>query len=295
MQIAKRMSSTSTSVNLMDYTSKFVFILLGNLFCAIAFNGFFVPNHLLSGGVGGIAIMIHFLTDLPIGLIIFLINVPIFIIGSRIIDKRFTTYSFISMLTLSFLLELTRGIDQLIMMDDILLAAIFGGVLNGLGMGLMFRNRTSQGGLDIIAAIFKKKYNINIGTGLMGVNTIIIASSSALFGLKPAMYTLIALYTAYKIVDKVQEGLDTKKNVIIISDKSQELGEAIQKKLQRGVTFLKGEGGYTKNNKNVIYCIVTSTQVGKLKEIVEQVDPNAFMTINNIQEVKGKGFKSVGI
>ncbi|KPU27318.1 hypothetical protein TR13x_05750 [Caloranaerobacter sp. TR13] len=279
----------------MDYTSKFVFILLGNLFCAIAFNGFFVPNHLLSGGVGGIAIMIHFLTDLPIGLIIFLINVPIFIIGSRIIDKRFTTYSFISMLTLSFLLELTRGIDQLIMMDDILLAAIFGGVLNGLGMGLMFRNRTSQGGLDIIAAIFKKKYNINIGTGLMGVNTIIIASSSALFGLKPAMYTLIALYTAYKIVDKVQEGLDTKKNVIIISDKSQELGEAIQKKLQRGVTFLKGEGGYTKNNKNVIYCIVTSTQVGKLKEIVEQVDPNAFMTINNIQEVKGKGFKSVGI
>ncbi|WP_242863262.1 YitT family protein [Caloranaerobacter ferrireducens] len=293
MQIAKRMSSTST--NLMDYSSKFVFILLGNLFCSIAFNGFFVPNHLLSGGVGGIAIMIHFLTNLPIGLIIFLINIPIFIIGSKIIDKKFTTYSFISMLTLSFLLELTRGIDQLIMMDDILLAAIFGGILNGLGMGLMFRNRTSQGGLDIIAAIFKKKYNINIGTGLMGVNTIIIASSSALFGLKPAMYTLIALYTAYKIVDKVQEGLDTKKNVIIISDKSQELGEAIQKKLHRGVTFLKGEGGYTKNNKNVIYCIVTSTQVGKLKEIVEEVDPNAFMTINNIQEVKGKGFKSVGI
>ncbi|QIB28189.1 YitT family protein [Caloranaerobacter azorensis] len=279
----------------MDYSSKIVFILLGNLFCSIAFNGFFVPNHLLSGGVGGISIMIHFLTNLPIGLIIFIINIPIFIIGAKIIDKKFTAYSFISMLTLSFLLELTRGIDQLIMMDDILLAAIFGGILNGLGMGLLFRNRTSQGGLDIIAAIFKKKYNINIGTGLMGFNTIIIALSSVLFGLKPAMYTLIALYTAYKIVDKVQEGLDTKKNVIIISDKSQELGEAIQKKLQRGVTFLKGEGGYTKNNKNVIYCIVTSTQVGKLKEIVEEVDPSAFMTINNIQEVKGRGFKSVGI
>ncbi|WP_250160063.1 YitT family protein [Caloranaerobacter azorensis] len=293
MQIAKRASFTSE--NLMDYSSKIVFILLGNLFCSIAFNGFFVPNHLLSGGVGGISIMIHFLTNLPIGLIIFIINIPIFIIGAKIIDKKFTAYSFISMLTLSFLLELTRGIDQLIMMDDILLAAIFGGILNGLGMGLLFRNRTSQGGLDIIAAIFKKKYNINIGTGLMGFNTIIIALSSVLFGLKPAMYTLIALYTAYKIVDKVQEGLDTKKNVIIISDKSQELGEAIQKKLQRGVTFLKGEGGYTKNNKNVIYCIVTSTQVGKLKEIVEEVDPSAFMTINNIQEVKGRGFKSVGI
>lgn len=293
MLATKRAETRSTGFP--EYISKITITLIGNFLCSIAFNGFFIPNHLLSGGVAGMSLMIYYLTGIPTGLIVFLFNIPIFIVGARIIDKKFTAYSFISMLSLSLFLGATDGIAKYIQINDVLLGAIFGAVLNGFGMGLLFRNRICQGGMDIIAAILKKKFNINMSTGLLVVNTIIVGLSSTLFGLKPALYTFIAMYVGYQIVDKVQVGLDKKTNVIIISDKSEELAEAIIKILHRGVTFLQGEGGYSKSNKRVIYCIVKSTQIGKLKEILEEIDPNAFVTINSIEEVRGTGFRSSGI
>lgn len=293
MESTKRafLSSKNVSVNM----NKIGAIILGNLLCSIAINGFFIPNKLLSGGVGGVSIMIYYLTQIPTGLLIFLINIPIFLIGMKIIDKEFAAYSFISMFCLSFLMEITTGINKYIVLDDIILAAIFGAILNGIGMGILFRSRVSQGGLDIIAAIFKKKYSINVGTGLMLFNTVIVAVASTLFGLKPAMYTLIAMYVAYQVVDKVQEGLNQKKNVMIVSDKAEVMAEVIMDKLNRGVTFLQAEGGYSKSNKKVIYCILTTTQIAKLKEIIEEHDPNAFMAIQGIQEVQGSGFRNIGI
>ncbi|WP_041719650.1 YitT family protein [Alkaliphilus oremlandii] len=270
-------------------------IVVGNLLCSIALNGFFIPNKLVSGGVGGISIMIHYLTQIPTGLLVFLINIPIFLIGLKTIDKEFAAYSFVSMLFLSFSIELTSDIGKYNMLDDIILSAIFGAVFNGVGMGILFRNRVSQGGLDIIAAIFKKKFNINVGTGLMIFNTFIVVISSTLFGIKPAMYTLIAMYIGYQIVDKVQVGMDQKKNVMIVSDKAEIIADVIMKNLNRGVTFLQAEGAYSKSNKKVIYCILTTTQIAKLKEIIEEHDPHAFMTIHSIQEVRGTGFRNVGL
>ncbi|WP_352417774.1 YitT family protein [Proteiniborus sp.] len=278
-----------------DIVKKLFFIVLGNLLCAIAFNVFFIPSKLLSGGVGGLGIMIQYLTGIPSGISVFLINLPIFIVGVRMIDKEFISYAFISTFVLSFFLTITNGIGKYFLIDDVLLGAIFGAVFNGVGMGLMFRNRTCQGGLDIIAAILKKKLNMNIGTGLMTVNTVIISLSSLLFGYKSAMYTLIAMYIGYKILDKVQTGFNVKKNVVIVSDKSQEMADEIIQRLHRGVTFLEGMGGYTKENKKVIYCIVTSSETAKLKDIVEEVDPKAFFTINDVVEVRGSSFQSVGM
>ena len=274
---------------------KLIFIVIGNFLCSIAFNVFFIPNRLLSGGVGGLGIITQYLTGIPAGISVFVINLPIFIIGSRLIDREFVTYAFISMIIFSSLLTITKEMGQYFVIDDVLLGAVFGAVFNGVGMGLMFRNRTSQGGLDIIAAILKKNYNINISTGLMAVNTVIISLASILFGYKSAMYTLIALYLGYQILDKVQVGFNVKKNVLIVSDKSEELAEEIIKKLNRSVTFLEGMGGYKKENKKVIYCIVTSNEIVGLKNIVEKVDKNAFLTINDIVEVKGSGFKTVGL
>ncbi len=281
--------------NTKDILQKLIFIVIGNLLCSIAFNVFFIPSKLLSGGVGGLAIIIQYLTNLPAGISVFLINIPIFVIGSKMVDKEFATYGFISMLILSFLLTITNEIGKYFIIDDILLASIFGGIFNGIGMGLMFRNRVSQGGFDIIAAILKRKYNVNIGTGLMMVNTVIISLSSLLFGYKSAMYTLIAMYIGYEILDKVQMGFNVKKNIIIVSEKSEELAHAIITKLHRGVTFLEGMGGYTNEDKKVIYCIVTSRETAALKNIVEEIDPSAFFTINDVVEVKGSGFKNVGI
>lgn len=278
-----------------EILKKLFFILLGGLLCSIAFNGFFIPAKLLSGGVGGISILAQYLTGVSSGIFVFVINIPIFIIGFKHLDRDFIFFSFISMFVLSFLLTVTSKINQHFVIDDILLSAVFGGIFNGIGMGLMFRNRTCQGGLDIIAAILKRKYNLNIGTGLMMVNTVIISLSSILLGYKSAMYTIISMYIAYQVLDKVQVGFNVKKNVVIVSDKDKEVSLAIIEQLGRGVTFLKGSGAYTKQDKNVIYCIVTSKEVAKLKDILDEIDPSAFLIINNIIEVKGRGFKEIGI
>ena len=282
-------------INKKEFLIKLLFIIIGNLFCSIAFNVFFIPNKLLSGGIGGLGIIIQYLTGIPTGISVFFLNIPIFLIGSRLIDREFAFYAFISMLIYSSILTITKELGSYFIVDDIILAAVFGGVFNGIGMGLMFRNRTSQGGFDILAAILKRKYNINVGTGLMMANTVIITLSSFLFGYRSAMYTLIAMYIGYAVLDKVQLGFNVKKNVIIVSEKADLVAEAILTKLNRGVTFLEGMGGYTHEDKKVIYCIVTSRETVKLKEIVDEIDPMAFLTINDIVEVKGKGFKDVGI
>ncbi len=279
----------------LEILKKLFFVLLGNLLCALAFNAFFIPSNLLSGGVGGLAILIQYISSIPAGIMVFIINIPLFIIGFRKIDREFLFYAFISMITLSLLLTLTRDIGDIFQLNDILLSAVFGGILNGLGMGLMFRNRTCQGGLDIIAIILKNKYNLNIGTGLMAVNTVIISLSSILLGYRAAMYTLIALYIGYEVLDKVQVGFNKRKNVIIISDEHEAIAHAIFSNLARGVTYLDGMGAFTKEKKRVLYCIVTSKEIAKLKIIVDQIDPSAFLTINEVVEVKGKGFKKIGV
>ncbi|HSH36719.1 YitT family protein [Schnuerera sp.] len=293
--MAKKFAKSFKSKDMKGLLQKLIFIIIGNFLCSIAFNVFFIPNKLLSGGVGGLAIIIQYLTTLPAGISVFLINIPIFVIGTKMIDREFAIYGFISMLVLSFLLTITNGIGEYFIIDDILLASVFGGVFNGIGMGLMFRNRVSQGGFDIIAAILRIKYNVNIGSGLMAVNTVIISLSSLLFGYKSAMYTLIGMYIGYRILDKVQTGFNVKKNIIIVSEKSEEVANAIITKLHRGVTFLEGMGGYTNEDKKVIYCIVTSRETATLKNIVEEIDPSAFFTINDVVEVQGSGFKNVGM
>lgn len=298
MLLAKRARMNKMNLGFKDLSEpigKLVAILAGNFICAFAFNGLLIPNQLLSGGVTGIAIMLHYMANLPVGLIIFLLNLPIFLIGAKIIDKKFVFYSFISMIALSTFMEITKGANQIIAINDILIETIIGGVLLGIGMGLMFRNRVSQGGMDIIAAIMKKKLNIELGTVLMGTNLVIIGFSSVLFGIRPAVYTLIALFISYQIVDKVQQGLDTKKTVFIVTSRPEELAVAIHAKLHRGATFLNGEGAFNKDNKKIIYCTVTSTQVGKLKELIDEMDPKAFITINDVKEVKGRGFKTMGL
>ena len=274
---------------------KLFFIVLGNLLCAIAFNAFFIPSQLLSGGVGGIALMLRYLWNLPTGITVFIINIPIFILGVKMVDREFIIYAFISMVVFSTLLTVTNGISRYFIIDDIILAAIFGGVLNGVGMGLMFKKRTCQGGLDIIATIMKQKRNLNISTGLMILNTTIVSLSSILFGFTSAMYTIIAMYVGYQVVDKVQMGFNVRKNVFIVSDKSEELSSQILTNLHRGVTLLEGTGAYTKQGKKVIYCIVTSSEVVKLKALVDRIDPAAFLTINDIVEVRGSGFVNEGI
>lgn len=259
--------------------------------CSIALNAFIIPHKLLSGGVSGISIIIQYLTGISAGYLIFIFNIPIFLLGMKEVDRDFIVFSLIGMISFSIFLVATKNLTEYIKINDILLSAIYGGVVNGIGMGITFRNRASQGGTDIIAVAVKKKYGINISTVSFSINGLIVLSGALINNFEAALYTLISMYIGYYIMDKVIEGFDRKKMLFIVTEKEKEVSEAIMQEIGRGITLIYGEGAYTGDSKKIIYCIVTSTQLAKTKKIVEDIDDKSFMSIIDASEVHGRGFK----
>ncbi len=273
-----------------EIVRKIFYIIFGNLLCSIAINVFFVPNGLLSTGVGGLSIILNYLMGTPIGFMVFLLNVPLMILGLFKLDKKFMIYTGISVVLYSWILNLTSGLSEVFVVKDVFIAAVFGAVFNGAGMGFMFRNDVCQGGFDILATILKRYYNMNIGTGLSIFNTTIVTLSAFKFGAIRSMYTLVAIQIGYKVLDKIQIGFSFRKNIMIISDKSEIMANRIMQDMGRGVTFIKGQGAYTHIDKNIIYCTLTSPEIVKLKEILNETDPGAFFTVTEATEVLGAGF-----
>lgn len=266
------------------------FVLLGSLLSAISINGFLIPHHLLSGGVSGIGILLNYTTGISVSLAIIILNIPIFIIGYKLVNKKFIVISLIGTVSLSLFLYLTEGLGMIV--DEILLASIFGGVLTGLGAGIIFSNRGSTGGMDIIAVILRKYYSINIGNTLLMINALIVLVSSFIFGVKLALYTLISIYVNALVVDKLQEGLDRKKAILVITNKYEKVKASIIDEIHRGVTLLEGQGGYTQESKKVILCMVTPFQLAKIRETILDIDEYAFIIVLNASEVLGQGFKA---
>lgn len=278
-----------------DTLKRIILVLIGGLVCSLGINAFIIPHKLLSGGVSGISIIIQYLTGIPAGYLIFAFNVPIFIIGMREVDRDFILFSLLGMFSFSGFLILTGDVGRFLKVDDILLSTIYGGVISGIGMGITFRNRASQGGTDIIAVVAKKKSGINISTVSFAINAVIVLVGAALSSVEAALYTLILMYVSYFVMDKVIEGFDRKKLLFIVTEKEKEVSEAIMKELGRGVTFFYGEGAYTGDRKKIIYCIVTSKQLVRTKKIVEDIDAMSFISILDTSEVHGKGFKKAAI
>lgn len=277
------------------YVPMVIAILLGGIICGISFNVFLMPHKLLSGGISGIALTISYLLGVSPGILIFVLNIPIFLLGIRFIDKEFIILSLIGMLALSISIDTFSFLKNVVDTQDILLSCLYGGVMNGIGMGIVFRNRASQGGIDIIAVIMKKYFSMNIGSTSMIINFVIVTVSSFIYGLQPAMYTLVSMYVSSTVLDKVQQGFGRSKSVMIITDKEKEIAEEVLKQLGRGITYLEGEGAYTGNKKKVLYCIITLNQLAKLKQIVRETDENAFMTVSDTSEVLGRGFARRGV
>jgi len=276
--------------NLADYLRRFLIITFGSIISAIGINSLIIPHKLLSGGITGIAIIVEYLTGFSTGITVFLLNLPVFLLGYKLIDRDFVVASLLGMFTLSFFLVITRDFADIFYVDDLLLAAIFGGAIGGLGLGLILRCRGSQGGTDILAVILKKYRSLNIGTFLFLSNVVIILIGSIFYGLKITLYTLISMYVFSAVLDKVQEGFDHKKTVLIVTNKHRLVADAIMEKLNRGATFLSGEGAFTNQEKKIVYCVVTTRQLAKLKFIVAEIDPHAFMTVTDTAEVLGEGF-----
>lgn len=270
----------------------FIFIIAGSLIGSIGVNMFLTHAQLLSGGVTGIALMLQYKLGVQASYVILLLNVPLFILSAIKLDKKFTLYSLVGLLSFSVGLMITHPISNILNLNDKLLFCLYGGVVNGLGFGLVFVHHGSTGGFDIISMLIKKKYsNFDLGKISFSINLGIVSISAFIFGLPSALYTLIAMYITSFVLDNVIKGLNQTKSVLIITDKEKEVSDLILKNLNRGVTYIYGEGAYTQEDKRIIYCIVPLAQLPELKSIVKSIDKKAFMSISDAYEVHGKGFQ----
>lgn len=279
--------------NKITIIKRLMLILLGSFMSAIAVNMFFIPFKLLSGGIGGIAIIIQYLSGIPAGYFVILLNIPLFIVSIKEVDKQFTVLTIFATLAQSIFLIITKNISNYFHLKDILLSCIYGGVLQGIAVGIVFSNHGSLAGADIISVIMRKKYDYDVGKINLAINLVIISIGSAFFGFEKGLYTLISMYIVSYAIDKVVKGFDRKKLLFIITEKEEEINERIKTELNRSSTLFYAEGYYTKQQIKVIYCVVSLAQVPKLKHIVNTIDPRAFISILDTAEVQGKGFKNI--
>lgn len=274
---------------LKEKIKRFSFVTLGAILMAVALELFLVPNKLLDGGIVGISIMASHLLELPLGLFIFLLNIPFFYLGYKQIGKTFALSTLYAITILSIGTALLHPVPPFA--DEKFLVTIFGGVILGLGVGLVIRYGGSLDGTEILAILISNKSPFSVGEIVMVINFFIYVAAGFIFTWESAMYSVIAYFIAFKTIDIVQQGLDESKSVWIISDQHEEIGDAINDRLGRGVTYLTGEGAYTGEDKKVIFCVITRLEEFKLKDIVNHYDESAFVAIGNVSEVKGGRFK----
>ncbi|MGR6835475.1 YitT family protein [Syntrophomonas erecta] len=264
-------------------------IIIGSFIQATAIQGIIVHARLLTGGVSGIAIILKFLTGVDIWVWYVALNIPIFIAGYNFVSRRFVFYSLLGTACFSIFLALLRPINFGI--DDLLLSAIFGGTLSGIGSGLVFRSKGSSGGTDIIAFIVRRYWGYNIGQTFFIINLMIIAASTLVNSVELALFAAISIFISSKVVDVVEAGPQVTRTAMIISNECDDITDAIIHNLHRGCTYMVGRGAYTGNAKQIIMVTVGKTQLPRLKEIVFHIDPEAFMTISETIEAYGHGFK----
>ena len=270
---------------------KQLLIIIGIIISAIGINGFLTPADLLSSGLAGIVVILNKLFGVNQGIVIFIMNIPIFIICKKYVDKEFFFTSIINMFIYSFALGISQNLYKYIHIDDLMIQSIFGGILVGVGVGLIFKANSSVGGLDIVMASLKIKYDISIKNASLIINFFIIFAGGILFGGLKAMYTLISMYLTSVFMEKAKDIFNKQKLILLISEKYSEIASSIMSATGKGVTFLDAQGAYSKINKKMIYCVVSTNQIAKIKEIIYKEDKNAFISINDIDEVKGGGFK----
>ncbi|WP_425481988.1 YitT family protein [Cytobacillus depressus] len=269
------------------------FICFGSVLMGVGIEEFLVPNQILDGGITGISIILSHLTGMKLGLFIFILNIPFFYIGYKQIGKTFALSTLLGITVLSISTALLHDVP--VFTKDPLLATVFGGMILGAGVGIVIRYGGSLDGTEILAILANKKLPFSVGEIVMFFNLFIFTSAGFVFGWNRAMYSVLAYFIAYKTIDIVIQGLDESKSVWIISENHRILGDAILARLGRGVTYLNGEGAYTGDNKQVIFCVITRLEEAKLKTIVEELDPHAFLAIANITEVRGGRFKKKAI
>jgi uncharacterized membrane-anchored protein YitT (DUF2179 family) len=283
----------------------FLLIGISSLIQAFSLRVFFVPANLASGGVSGIAQLINHFTGWPIGLMVFLGNIPLFLLGWRFLGGRsFAIRTAFAIVTYAILTDLlvetpfftengagTRLIQDL--QGDIFLNSLYGAVVSGIGYGLVYRARGTSGGSDILARILNNWRGISMTQSYLIVDTAVILGAGFVFGWKQALYAMIALYVSGLVAETTLEGGGTVRTAMIVTKEADTISNRVLEELQRGVTILDASGAYTGESRPVLYCVITRAEVATLKSIVNQVDPHAFMVIGIAHEALGEGFNPI--
>jgi uncharacterized membrane-anchored protein YitT (DUF2179 family) len=260
-------------------------IALGSALCAVALNGILIPRQFLSGGFTGLSLIVHYLFPaFPVGTIYLLLNLPNFAFGWKYVGRRFFLYSGAGMLIFSAAIQ---TIHVPLPVYDYLLSALLAGVIVGVGSGIILKSLGSAGGTDILSVILLKLFSLRLGTTILAFNGIILLAAAVLFTLEMALYTLIYLYISSYMVNLVVTGLNQRKAVYIISPQWKEISQEIIEELQRGVTILKGEGGFTGKDQHVLYTVITFRELSRLKGLIRRLDPDAFVVVTETLEVMG--------
>lgn len=264
-------------------------IIIGSLLFAVGINYFAIPYRLSEGGVIGVTVITYYLFEWSPGVVNLMINAVLLAIGYKFFDKKTMIYTVIGIVFSSLFLFLTEDVGHQLN-GDTLLAALFSGVFVGLGLGLMFRAGGTSGGSAILARLANQYLGWSLGKGVLVIDIIVIAGSVFIIGQEKAMYTLVAVFLGSKVIDYVIEGLNSRTAVTIISEHSEEIRQFIVSNMSRGVTILEGRGGYSQNQKEVLYIVINQPELVQLKQNVSSVDKNAFVVVHEVRDVLGSSF-----
>ncbi len=268
-------------------------VLIGSLAQAIGLRLFLVPAQLASGGVSGISQLINHYTDWPIGLMVLIGNIPLFLLGWRFLGgRRFGLRTATAVISYSFFVDfLVLFLPENGLTDDILLNSLYGAVVAGFGYGLVYRARGTSGGSDILARILNSWRGVSMSASYLMVDSAVILGAGLVFGWKQALYALITLYVSGLVAETILAGPTTVRTALIVTGQPEIVSERILADMQRGVTVMPGTGAYTGVPRPVLYCVVTKAEVAFLKTIVQEADPQAFMVIGQAHEALGEGFQ----
>ena len=267
-----------------------LFNTLGAFLAAFALECFLVPNQIIDGGIVGISIMASYLTKINLGIFLVALNIPFVLLALNEFGKKFIFLALYSVGMLALFVNFVSNNIPLIT-HDLLLASIFGGGILGIGVGIVLKNNACMDGTEILAMKVSKKFPFSVGEIIMFINVFIFISAGFLYGWEQAMYSTLTYLVAYRAIDTIVQGLSEEKTVRIISSKGHELGQAIIEQLNKTVTYIEAQGGYSKAPKTMVYCIVPRIELYKLKELVVSLDKDAFLSIENVHEVYGKRYK----
>lgn len=260
------------------------FLTLGAFIAGFAIDIFLAPNNIIDGGIVGISMILSYILKYNLGLLLFILNIPFICLAFTKMGKNFVIQTFFAIAMFSIATNIFHSFK---ITHDLLLATVFGGIFLGTGVGIVLKNEGSLDGTEIMSLVISKKFGLSVGEIIMAFNVFIYCAAGLVFGWEKAMYSILTYFIASRVIDVVLEGVSNSKSVRVISDKWEEIGNTLINDLEIGVTYLHGKGGYSGEDKTIIYCVVSRLEMSKMKDAIKQIDPRAFISVVDVHEAYG--------